>query len=236
MKNEKNITIEDLRFHYQPLIWDSVDHITNLSDETVGYYAYKLQEVLIANNLYNVLYNMVLKSSYVLVPIPLQLIVSSMDNLEVLYTRSEMNTAQRALDEYEQNPVKKEEVIAARGESWCNDYFNKLKEGAKTPFVLNNYELRFMIWHKGCGHTVVLRNGYLLKCLNNAEIKSFDELKNYNAVVVYNSANVNPHICSFVRFELKNNNSEFLLHRDEVENLMSAPVKEVGLTDFWLRN
>ena len=64
-----------------------------------------------------------------------------------------------------------------------------------------NFNLFFRLYiNGGVGHPVVLRNGYLLKCLDDAGIKSFEEVEDCKAVVVYNHLPVNPEISAFVQF------------------------------------
>jgi hypothetical protein len=160
MINKKNTTIEDLRGAYQAVVWDSCDEITNLSDETVGYYAYLLQEALSKVDAYKVIES--LKDKSVLISKTLEKVTYPMDELEII---------QKTLD--------------------------------VPPIKMDCFELFFRVWHQGVGIPVIVRNGYLLKCLIDAGIQSFDELYKYNAVLIYNRANVNGDICSFVEFEKK---------------------------------
>lgn len=190
MKNEKNITIADLEKHYQAVVWDSCDKITNLSDETVGYYAFKLQEVLLKKSDCQI--NEVLKDNSVLISKMLEQIVCPLDEPVVTLNADEFNNAKSPMEHYSKS-AQKEKIIT------------QLEEASKTPIILHQFELFFRVWHRGLGIPVVLRNGYLLKCLKDAGIKTFEELDEYEAVLIYNSANVNGHICSFVKFQKKNN-------------------------------
>jgi hypothetical protein len=91
----------------------------------------------------------------------------------------------------------------------------KMDIGGKPGPLLKNISLFFQVERNpGFMEPVIIRNGFLLKCLNEALIKSFDEIENYEAVFVFNRMNVNPSICAFVRFEKKNPNSNayFELH------------------------
>ncbi len=155
MINESHVTIDDLEKYFTPKIWDTYDKITNLSDETVGFYAYKLQELFIGQ-----LSNLLIDDN-VLVDNPLEKITYPMQDIKITY--------------------------------------NVL--GETQGLALHNFSLFFRIWHKGVGRPVILRNGYLLKCLKEAGIEKIEELNNYKAVLIYNNANVNPDICSFVKFE-----------------------------------
>lgn len=166
MKNKKNITIEDVEKHYKPFVWDSCSEITNLSDETIGYYAYKLQEFLLKIDKYFIIET--LNNEDVLINRQLKKIVSSMENMEIKYEAIEF------------------------------------KSKIKKPVFLHKFELFFRVEALGFSLPVYLRNGYLLKCLKDAEIKTFEELENYKAIFIYNNAKTNPHICSFVKFK-KNN-------------------------------
>lgn len=173
--NSAPTTIEHIAARYRPEIWDTFEQITNLSDETVGYYAYLLQEILAEggrisgdNNeavLKEIQALKALENPEVLVTSPLTKHTCAMENITV---------------SYKHNPP---------------------TQGLNMDLHL--YDLFFTAWVNHVGHPVVLRNGYLLKCLNEAGIKTFEELENYNAVVIYNHAKVNPHICSFVKFEKK---------------------------------
>jgi hypothetical protein len=64
-------------------------------------------------------------------------------------------------------------------------------------------ELLFQVTVKGITKTIVIRDGFLLKCLNDAEIIDFNQLENFNAVFVYNNLNVNPELSAFIKFEKK---------------------------------
>jgi hypothetical protein len=201
MKNEKNITIQDLEKCYRAVVWDSCDKITNLSDGTVGYYAYKLQELLLKKSAYEV--NEALKDNSVLISKMLEQIAFPMDELAITYKGDEWNMAKEYLDNLETNLEQKEKIKSNMGEEKFSEMISKYKESAKTPMILHQFELFFRIWHNGVGFPVVLRNGYLLKCLKDADIQFFEELDEYEAVLIYNSANVNGHICSFVKFQKK---------------------------------
>lgn len=200
MKNEKNITIADLEKCYQAVVWDSCDKITNLSDETVGYYAYKLQELLFRKSAYEI--NEALKDNSVLISKMLEQIVYPLDEPVITYKADEFNNAKIQLEHYN-SPEQKEKLIAEIGQEKFDAQIARLEEVSKTPMILHQFELFFRVWHRGCGTPVVLRNGYLLKCLKDAGIKTFEELDEYEAVLIYNSANVNGHICSFVKFQKK---------------------------------
>ncbi len=162
IKNKQNISIQEIEKHYKPLIWESVDKITNLSDETVGYYAYLLQEELKKRDFLAI---SVLVSDYngvkngVLISQPLEEIILPIKDISI-----------------------NREIVMGQ---------------------LINFELFFMAYNGSHGHPVVLRNGYLLKCLKEAGITDFKELKQYEAVLIYNYAEVNPHLCSFVKFKKK---------------------------------
>ena len=207
MKNEKNITIQDLEKCYKPLVWDSCDKISNLSDETVGYYAYLLQEelnkrdllaigVLVSDN------NGGVKNG-VLVSEPLQKITLPIVEPSITYKADEFNNAKSQLEHYN-NPEQREKLIAEMGQENFDERIRQLEEASKTPMILHQFELFFRVWSGGVGSPIVLRNGYLLKCLNEAGIKTFEELDEYEAVLIYNRAKVNGHYCSFVKFEKKN--------------------------------
>jgi hypothetical protein len=202
MKNEKNITIADLEKCYQAVVWDSCDKISNLSDETVGYYAYKLQELLLRKSAYEI--NEALKDNSVLISKMLEQIVYPLDEPVITYKADEWNRAKEYLDNLEKNPEQKEKIKSEMGEEKFAEMISKYEEGVKTPMILHQFELFFRVWHGGCGMPVVLRNGYLLKCLKDAGIKTFEELDEYEAVLIYNRANINGHICSFVKFQKKN--------------------------------
>jgi len=207
MKNEQKTTVKDLRKQYKPELWCSCSKITNLSDETVGYYAYLLQEELNKKDLLSISILMSEKDGGlkkgILINKPLIQIIYPMVELKITYKADEWNRAKEYLEELEKNPILKENKISELGEERFLEMIKKYEEDVKNPMILHQFDLFFRVWHNGCGIPVVLSNGYLLKCLNDAGINKFEELEEYNAVLIYNEAQVNAHICSFVKFEKK---------------------------------
>ncbi len=51
-------------------------------------------------------------------------------------------------------------------------------------------------------YAIILKNSFLLKYMKEADIEFFEELDNYNAVVIFNEDG--PDVCSFVKFKPKN--------------------------------
>lgn len=196
MKNEKNLTIEDLEKYYEAQYWDSCNITTNLSDENIGYYAFKLQELFLEKikNEYEYEINEILKDNSVLINNKLEKIVCPLDELVITYKSDEFPNLKNRIEHYN-NPKQKEILISK---------IVQPKEVSKRTIKFHQFELFFRVWYKGCGFPVVLRNGYLLKCLKDAEIKTFEELDEYEAVLIYNNANVNANVCSFVKFKKKN--------------------------------
>ena len=71
--------------------------------------------------------------------------------------------------------------------------------GALLPCI----ELSFKVTANLITKTVLIRDGFLLKSLMDAEITDFNQLENYNAVFVFNNLNVNPELSAFIKFEKK---------------------------------
>jgi hypothetical protein len=205
MQNEQEITIKQLAKCFKPTIWDSTDKITNLSDATVGYYAYLMQEYLFEKDVF-ALPVLVLEGNGfdgklkrgLHIRKPLELIESKMEDVKIAYIPTAMRNWKEMLDNY---LSQEEKLIVEMGKDNYNLLIAKTQKAVDEPYVLHNYELFFSVVHKGIKHPVVLRNGYLLMCLKEAEIKSFEELDGCKAVMIFNSAVRNPHICSFVKFE-----------------------------------
>jgi len=87
----------------------------------------------------------------------------------------------------------------------------------KPSRMLDIVELSFMVWTRGVGRIIILRSGFLLKLLLQEGIKSFDEIEQYNAAVIYNSLDVNPEISAFVNFEKKDSIKSILYAKKVAE-------------------
>jgi hypothetical protein len=163
----KNITLDFIRENYQPVIWDTCDRISNLSDQYVGYYAYMLQQELFR--------------------------IQNAAAVEHLFKFPEVLPSKML--ELMKYPIKNAEIIYDEV---------KMEIGGKPGPLLKNISLFFQVErYPGLREPIIIRNGFLLRCLDEALIKSLDDIENYEAVFVYNRMNVNPAICAFVRFEKK---------------------------------
>lgn len=167
MRNPHNITLDFIRGIYQPVIYDTCDQISNLSDQYVGYYAYMLQQELFR--------------------------IQNAHAVESLFKLPEVLPSKML--ELMKYPIKNAEII----------YDEHLMEiNGKPGPKLKNISLFFQVErHPGMLEPIIIRNGFLLRCLDEALIKSLDDIEKYEAVFVYNRMNVNPSICAFVRFEKK---------------------------------
>lgn len=85
------------------------------------------------------------------------------------------------------------------------------------PRMFDIIELSFMVFIRGVGRTIKLTNGFLLKLLFQEGINSFDEIEQYNAVIIYNSLDVNPEISAFVKFEKKGSLDSIIYSRKNSE-------------------
>lgn len=83
------------------------------------------------------------------------------------------------------------------------DVLDIRKEELKIVDGYWNYELSIRAWHRGIGHPIVLRNGFLLHHLLIAGIENLDDLSNFNAKIIYLPKKINPEIISFVGFVKK---------------------------------
>jgi hypothetical protein len=81
--------------------------------------------------------------------------------------------------------------------------FKDFSDAARVFEWLPCIELLFQVSVKGITKTVVIRDGFLLKSIIDAEITDFNQLENYNAVFVYNNLNVNPELSAFIKFQKK---------------------------------
>lgn len=158
MKNEKNIKISDIQKHFTPEIHDSFDLISNLPNQTIGKYAYDLQQSLSEINPDKL--KKILDNKEGLIINPLTIFTSDISDIELV-----------------------DEVFEFHGER-------------------HNFSLSFWVNHPNIGVSscVIIRNGYLLKCLNEALIKDINEIEKYKAELIYENAKVNCGIASFVRF------------------------------------
>ena len=202
MKNEQNITIEQISQNYRPEIWDSCDLITNLLNQETGLYAYRMQELLSSE------INNILKDKDVLIKNPLEYIVSPMKEVKLDYEYQEFETDSEnkvMLMTYEKNPTIFDKKKKELGDVEFEIFLHNLKNNAESKKIrhLHNFSMRFTAWRNAVGSHITIRNGFLLKCLLDADIKSLDELVDYDAVLIYNLSEINPQFISFVKFQKK---------------------------------
>lgn len=176
MKNKQNITIEDIRKHYKPSLSDSCDQISNLSDQTLGYYAWFLQEK-IQTFIYQKKNEV---DSDFFAPL-----LSSLRNANAQNSEATLIDA----------PLTMESALIENAQiSYTHTQFNE-------NIALHNFELSFEIPIGCVQYPIVLRNGYLFRCLEESLIQDFEEIDSCEATVIFHPANSNPHICAFVRFK-----------------------------------
>lgn len=200
MKNINNIQISDIEKYWRPEIWDGCDHETNLSDQHIGYYAYILQNRLLSrekDDLYRILQYKEICNGF------LSEIHCDLTDVEITEKTFTLDFGEKE-ELAKMQSLNKEELA----EQYCsleaaNKIIDRLKNCIENPRLEHNFEFSFMAWIGGVGHPIVIRNGYLLKCLGNAEIKSFDEIDKYKAHLIYNHLQVNAKPCAFVQFEKK---------------------------------